>query len=167
MSDIEHIAPIGKSDHDVLLVNLNIAKCCKKTTKKKKYNFFKTDFNAFKQYISDTKWSKLNDLNCDEQWKFFTNILYQGYEKYVPIQKSKYKNKPVWLNNKCMRIIKKKYFLYKRYKESELHYDYQKYIKIRNETKREIRKSVKEYEKKISKESKTMSKASGNTSILN
>ena len=154
VTDIEHIAPLGKSDHDVLLVTLNISKNFKKNTKKPKYNFFKTDFDAFKKYISDTEWSRLNDLNCDEQWKFFTNVLYQGYEKYVPMQKSKYKNKPVWLNNKCMRIIKKKYFLYKRYKESELHYDYQKYIEIRNKTKREIRKSVKEYERKISKESK-------------
>ena len=38
---------------------------------------------------------------------------------------------------------------------SRLHYDYQKYIEIRNQTKKEIRKTVKEYEKKIAKNSKS------------
>ena len=53
-----------------------------------------------------------------------------------------------------MRCIKKKYFLYKRYLESELHYDYQRYIEIRNETKRQIKRSVKAFESKIAHESK-------------
>ena len=53
-----------------------------------------------------------------------------------------------------MKCIKKKYELYKRYKLSFKHYDYQRYIEQRNETKRQIRKAVKEFEKKISKESK-------------
>ena len=56
-------------------------------------------------------------------------------------------------------IIRKKYTLYKRYKYSNLHYDYQNYIKARNEAKRQIKKAVREHEKKIACESKTNPKS--------
>ena len=49
--------------------------------------------------------------------------------------------------------------MYKRYKSSPSYYNYQKYLEKRNETKRQIRKAVKEYEHKISKESKHYSKS--------
>ena len=54
-----------------------------------------------------------------------------------------------------MKLIRKKYHLYKRYKFSKSHYEFQRYIEVRNEAKRQIRKAVKDYEKKISDNCKT------------
>lgn len=53
-----------------------------------------------------------------------------------------------------MKLIRKKYHLYKRFTKSKLYYDYQKYIEIRNKTKQTIRKTIKEYERKVAKSSK-------------
>ena len=59
-----------------------------------------------------------------------------------------------------MRLLKKKYVLYKKYTHSrdyshtDIQYKYQQYIETRNNAKRELRKSVKEYERKICHESK-------------
>ena len=94
-------------------------------------------------------------MSTDEAWLFFKDTLHKGFELYTPKTKSKPNKKPYWLNTKCMKTIKKKYVMYKRYKSSKSHYDYQKYIESRNIAKREIKNSLKEYERKISKESKT------------
>ena len=78
----------------------------------------------------------------------------EGFEKFVPKYKTRKKQKPIWMNQKSLRKVKKKYCLYKKYLTTNSHYDYQNYIAMRNEAKRELRRSVKDYEKKISKESK-------------
>ena len=95
------------------------------------------------------------DMTTDEAWAFLKNILDIGIQMFTPKTKTVHKSKPFWLNNKCMKCIRKKYVMYKRYKSSNKHDDYQKYLESRNEAKRLIKKSVKEYEKRISNESKT------------
>ena len=92
-------------------------------------------------------------MDTNESWKFFSETLHSGFEKYVPKESSKPKHKPFWMNHKCMKTLKKKYVVYKRYKHSHLHYDYQKYIEARNEAKRQVKRTIKEYERKISEES--------------
>ena len=77
-------------------------------------------------------------LNTEESMKFFYNKLYLGFEKFVPKTKAKVKDQPVWLTNKCLKLIRKKYHLFKRYKFSKTHYDFQRFIEVRNETKRQI-----------------------------
>ena len=58
------------------------------------------------------------------------------------------------MSNKSMKYLKKKYTLFKRYRFSKTHYDYQKCIEARNEAKIQLRKAVKEYESKISENCK-------------
>ena len=140
---------MGKSDHDILFLTLE-SNCPRGNPQECKYNFHKTDFNAFKQYLLDIDWSEIAILNTEEAMKFFYNKLYLGFEKFVPKTKAKVKDQPVWLTNKCLKLIRKKYHLFKRYKFSKTHYDFQRFIEVRNEAKRQIRKAVKEYEKKIS-----------------
>ena len=123
-----------------------------------KFNFKKIDLIGFRSYLIDTDWGKLANLDIDVCWNFFTKTLEEGFEKFIPKVVHRVKTQPCWLNNKCMKLIKKKYFLYKRYTQSKLHYDYQKYLETRNKTKREIRKAVKEYEKNISENCKSSSK---------
>ena len=152
--DIEHSAPLGLSDHDLLKIKLNIPKLLPKSKDIPRYNFHKSIFTELREYISSVDWENINSMNIEDAWNYFKKNLHQGFEKYVPKKKKFDRKKPVWLNQKCMKSIKKKYELYKRYKFSTLHYDYQRYIEQRNETKRQIRKAVKEFEKKLSKECK-------------
>lgn len=161
INSICHEAPLGKSDHEVLHINLNIAKShFKELNSEPKYNFYKINQIDFKNYLTSIDWTKLSNMNLEDAWTFFKNSLHSGFDKFVPLsnQKSK-KSKPFWLDRKCMKYIRKKYTLYKRYKYSNLHYDYQNYIKARNEAKRQIKKAVREHEKKIACESKTNPKS--------
>ena len=157
VNDIEHRDPLGKSDHEVLVIELSTQSDNSKSCKDK-YNFFKSDFASLQEHLDSIDWSEIVDMDTDDAWLFFKNTLHNAYIKYVPKCSPKHKKQPIWLNNKSMKLIKRKYNLYKRYCFSHKHYDFQKYIEARNGAKSAIRKSVKEYEKKVAKESKTNSK---------
>ena len=159
--NIDHLPPLGKSDHDLLSVSLNIPKEAPEgSSAEANFCFRKTNFTSFKKYLNDTDWEVLHDLPCEEATAHFENVLYVGFDKFVPEQKKTKKKQPFWLNKKAMRLLKKKYVLYKKYTHSrdyshtDIQYKYQQYIETRNNAKRELRKSVKEYERKICHESK-------------
>ena len=158
--NIEHLPPIGKSDHDLLNISLNVPRESPGDMHDAGYSFRKTDLPGFKKYLNDTDWKTLYDVSCEEATAHFENVMYEGFTKFVPKQRKSKKKQPFWHNKKTMRLLKKKYVLYKRYthsrqyKHPSMQYKYQQYIETRNKAKRELRKSVKEYERKISHESK-------------
>ena len=153
IESIEHIAPIGKSDHDVLLIYINLPKTIPAQAEPRS-NFYKTDFKGLKTYLSNTDWSCLHSLNIDDAWKYFSDTLHKGFKLFVPKTKVKNKKQPFWLNKKCSKAIKNKYHFFKKYKESKLSRDYHLYTEARNKVKKEIRLAVKEHEKKISQNCK-------------
>ena len=153
VNNIEHIAPLGSSDHDVLIISIDLPKVSIDPPKPR-YNFKKTNFKGLKKHLSTIDWTKLDTLNVDESWSFFTDILHTSFNLFVPKVKVKPNSKPFWLNKKCMKSIKKKYAAFKRFKESDLSHDYHKYIEYRNNAKKVIRKAVKKHEEKIATESK-------------
>ena len=159
ISNIEHLPPLGKSDHEVLLISLDIRKKVL-SSPKPKFNFYKTDFTKLKEYVVSQDWKQMNDMDLDTASEFLKNTLHEGFKKFVPLTNNRNKKfkQPVWMNKKALKCIKKKYTLYKRYLTSKLHYDYQRYLEIRNETKRQIRRAVKDYEKNIAKSCKVNSK---------
>ena len=155
----EHLPPLGKSDHEVLLMRLDLPKPTHET-KAPRYNFFKTDIPKFRDFLlNNNDWSTFIEMNPNESWDIFQNKLQEGFQKYVPKTSSKItKKQPLWFNNKFLKSLRKKYLLFKRFKQTNTHYDYQKYIEARNLSKKAIRKSVKEYEKKVCNDSKTKPK---------
>ena len=56
--EIVHSAPIGKSDHDVLIFQLNIPKNKKKETKRKRFNLAKGDYKKLRNDLRIEKWEK-------------------------------------------------------------------------------------------------------------
>ena len=158
INNVHHLAPLGSSDHDVLVFETELT-LENNEPSQPKFNFFKTDFKAFKTHLSQKDWSILNDLNTNEAWDKFSNTLKDCFNKFVPKTKSKTKKtQPFWLNNQCNKAIKKKYLYYKRFMQSKSSYDYNQYIKKRNKAKKVIRESVRNHEKKIVNESKHNSK---------
>ena len=62
---------------------------------------------------------------------------------------------PRWMNGLIRRNVKRKYNLYKKYLNSLSVEDHRRYIQMRNECNRDIRKSKRKYEIILSEESKT------------
>ena len=160
ITNVEHIAPLGKSDHDVLLVPLNLQKSTT-ISQEPRFNFNKTDFTSFKQFLNDnnkTDWSNLDNTDINENYDYLLNVMHEGFSNYVPKCTYKEKSQPIWMNRKTMKCIKKKYQFFKRFQSTKTYHDYENYIKIRNKTKKQIKEAVREYERKICNESKVNAK---------
>ena len=66
--------------------------------------------------------------------------------------------KPLWLNSKALKKVKKKHSSWTRYLNTKAGNDYIVYIQNRNAATHAVRKAKKEYERKIAKECRKNSK---------
>ena len=152
---IEHCSPIGKSDHELLKITTNLLKQKIFDEEPIKLNLEKGKYDLFRKFIFNTDWSVLKDFNTEQCWKYIYDKIEEGIKLFIPVKKfSNRKKKPIWSNGHVKKSVKKKYKLYKRWLESENSYDYQIYIKERNETAKLIKKAKKDHEKKIAQKSK-------------
>ena len=156
INDIVHEAPIGKSDHDTLIFQLNILKDKFVKEKVYRYNLSKGNYEDMREYFDSTSWEHLEVLNVEECWNDIKSKILEGMEKFIPKIETKTTKKisPCWMNNKLLRKIKKKYYAFKRYLITKDGKDYELYIRKRNQTAREIRKAKRKHEKNISQKCK-------------
>ena len=155
ISDIIHLCPIGKSDHEVLLFNLYIEDK-EEDVIDWKYNLKKGNYKAMRDALKDVDWSYINEMNVDTCWNEIKGKLKSNMKEYIP--KSKVTNgkstKSLWMNAKAMKNIKKKHKLYKRYLQTEEGLEYQRFIIQRNKCDKIIKNAKREYEKRIAKNCK-------------
>ena len=107
--------------------------------------------------LDETDWDILENKNVQEQWDIIKDKIITEMDKNIPKIEvgEKKKFKPCWINNKILRKIKKKYYVFKRFLISREGRDYENYIRRRNQCNRMIRKAKKKHESNIAKESKT------------
>ena len=96
----------------------------------------------------------LDKLSVEDSWDKLKGIIENLSIRYIPMKKIRARNKPLWLNNNLMSVIRKKVKLWKTYKDSKEYIDYQRYKRIERETKKEIAKAKKNFEKNLAKEVK-------------
>ena len=152
INNIQHTDPLGKSDHEVLIISLNILTNPRgKNSNTSRYNFNKTNFPGLKEYLSKD-WTDLDSLSTNDGWELFENAMHEGFKKFVPIAKSKnVKNKPYWLTRKCLKLIRKKYRFFKRWKETNLTYDKDVYYEARDRSDKNVKMSIRNHEKNLTK----------------
>ena len=156
ISDIAHICPIGKSDHEVLYFNLYIEGEKEEPTNWK-FNLKKGNYNVMREEFQNVNWNHMDDMTVDACWEDIKCKLKSSMQENIPktkVSKGK-KVKSLWMNPKALRSIKKKHKLYKRYLQTDEGLDYQSYILKRDKCDKVIKKAKKMYEKKIAKNCKT------------
>ena len=99
--------PLGKSDHETLIISLDLPKYDRKKGKIK-YKYSKTDFKGMREHLSLVDWDKINNMSLNDAWDFFKQTMYTSYELYVPKEVHQVNSKPVWMDKKSMKSIKKK-----------------------------------------------------------
>ena len=148
--DIEVLQPIGRSDHGVVTAKF----MCEWKTKiepKKHRAYYKGDYTTIATKLNEIDWpEKFLGKSTQECWDSFKAVYKQLVNDYIPLIKPKDHNEP-WMNNRIMKLWKKKYHAWKRYSESETNQGWTKYIKYRNKLRKNIRKARRLYERKIAK----------------
>ena len=163
ISDIDYNSPLGKSDHDTLIFQLYINKEPVSVNSQPKFILSKGNYTLLKKSLAEVDWSFVHkeETTVEECWEYIKNAIITAMNNNIPkvdVTTKPNKIKPVWLNNRVLKKIKKKYHAYKRYLQTQDGVDYQSYIKLRNECTRDIRKAKYEYEKNVVFNCKTNSK---------
>jgi len=151
ISDITHMAPVAKSDHNVLYFQLYTDALENVTSETYRYNMSKGNFEKMRREFSEIDWTHLNTLEVEECWADIRDKIQHSMENNIPKVKVKKKRKlrPYWLSASLVKSVKKKYRLYKRYLETQMGTDYQRYINLRNLCNKLIKKERKNFERDI------------------
>ena len=153
ISEIVHLDPLGKSDHDVLSFQLNLDNNNVAEHSEVKHNLNRGDYVKFRNILVDHDWGVIADMDVQETWRYVKKIIHDGMENCIPkiSNKTRRNYTPSWMNKKAMRSIKKKYNLFKKYLSSKSGLDYSKYIQARNKCSKLLKVTNKEYEKNVAK----------------
>ena len=160
ISIIEHLAPLGKSDHSILKFEMNCGVGKKPPKIVSQIN--KGNYDKMRDIFKSTDWENelRNNADVNELWEKFSEIYYSVEKECVPtktvyVDGKKSKRLSMPLDKKSLRKIKKKNKLWSSVRsklastEKELQYN-----KLRNQVRKLTRKAKKLTEKNIAKNAK-------------
>jgi hypothetical protein len=156
ISDIEMLAPLGKSDHSVLGISVDISRGVNKS--EKKYKFSKANFKELSHYM-DCNWDE--EFGCDmgdvdRMWSRFAQKLKKGMNLHIPRHTNSEGDcgysRP--LSSDLRDQIKLKHYWWRAYMKTKRNEDFTQYKKIRNKVKSLIRQRDRQEEESIAKQVK-------------
>ena len=168
ITEIDHCCPLGKSDHQLLKLSIELdylfdCSICPKTV----FDFSKADFDGLRDHFSNyNDWTLLINLDINEGWNLIKNRNCDRMFKFIPrvTLKNNKELKPKWINNKVKRCLQKRYAYYLKYLFYLRHNNttdgitcgrhYEEYVKHRNIANSEKIKSSKQYEINITEKCK-------------
>ncbi len=129
INDIQYVSPLGKSDHVCLVFNTNMFASTVENIKPR-YAYHMGNYKKINENLKLINWHKrLENVNAENAWVFFEEVL--SYEMQENIPKSINKKRRLYINRYAVRKMKKKYYLWKRFKETNLGKDHEEYKKIK------------------------------------
>ncbi len=146
-----------KSDHVCLVFNTNMYTSTVENIKPR-YAYHRGNCENINQNRKQIDWYKrLENINAENAWVFLEEVLSNEIEKKR--KRIRTKKRMPYINRHAERKIKKKYYLWKRLKDTNLGKDHEEYKKQRNSLCELTRKLQKYFEKDLIKKLKKDPKA--------
>jgi len=145
LSDIEHLSPLGMSDHCVLKFDCHLQIDKVHFSGKFKYN--KGDYEGLQNYMN-IDWDSYLDVQngtVDDMWEKFKFALMQGMNRFIPKGskcRGKYKKNFQPFNKELQQLINTKHKLWKRWLSSRDDEILKTYKATRNKVKKETKNLI-------------------------
>ena len=166
VGDISYLAPLGKSDHSVLIFDYSCY--IDNENSSKKYLYGKADYNIIKDHLLSQDWKGQFILNhtaspVETMWTEFKSKLLEVRDKFV---EQKQAGPPVWkrkgdvpIDKNLQHLIKRKGKLHRRWINNlkngrNCEEDRKAYTKVRNQVKNRMLNTKIKFEKDIAERSK-------------
>ncbi len=154
VQDIQYLTPFGKSDHDVLDIQLLLK--YKLTIEEEKYkegrwNFAKANFREINKYFRDQGWENvLAEDNVNKKLEAFMEVYTDGINKFVPTFKENNKlvKHRAWFNYECTKAKEMKDKAWKKMRKWDTEENSRQYKDARNKYTEVRRRTEAHYEKK-------------------
>ena len=152
VNSIEDIGRLGKSDHVILKVKVQ-AKIKFNVTNQSIPNWNKADIPAMMQDMKNIDWAdRFHNKSADQNWKDFCTTVNECVSRHVPHRKRRKKSKPVWMDSKTLKLVKKKNRFWKKAKASNDPDQMIKYKVLQKEAKKAILNCKRRFEKNLAEE---------------
>lgn len=169
VSNLEVLAPLGKSDHGILSFQLHCytETCSDNNVNSRDYN--KGNYDDLRKHVAIDWVSLLNSLDGDvkQQFHVFTEILQKAVEVCVPYSKcttvNRHNRAP--MDKEFRKLNGRKHRLWTRYMETKDIGKYREYCKCRNKVRTMTRAARRAYEKQLVMKVQTEPGISGNMLI--
>ena len=155
VSNVEHLPPIGASDHLCLRAEVNVYP--EEIEAEPKFNYHKGNYEEITKQLKTYKWHELMDkMSAEEAFKCFDDVLTKLMNEYIPKKKQSKKNgrKKLWMNRDSRRQRRRKRKYFKRFMSTRLDSDYQAAKKEAKALSRLTKKLRKSFERDIAKEAR-------------
>ena len=160
ISEIELMSSLGKSDHLVMRIILNIPTHGSNISQNERLQLYRGDYSSMREELQLFGWEEdLRDKSTSQCWEFIRDQLLQLQKKYIPVAKTIYNPKPGWMNREVTLAFKEKQKAWKRYNICRIDGNFEAYKKARNTLKRLTQDARKGFEKKIVAEIKDKPKS--------
>jgi hypothetical protein len=157
IKNILYQPPLGKSDHICLAFETNMYAQAKES-EMPRYAYHRGNYKTITENIRKIDWDlKLEDLNTCDAWSSIEDIISNEMEENIP--KSRAKKRKSYINKQAERKMKKKYYHWKRFCETNSGRDHAELKNERNSLRHLTRKLQKEFEKDLIKKLKKDPKA--------
>lgn len=160
ISELKHLSPLGKSDHDVLVFQFHAYLDFSKP--KKRYLFKKSDYKKMRKDLDNVKWDfeSKQTYDVDDVWNEIKSKLHELRDRFVPKTAGlPTKRKGCFpLDNNARAAIQDKNKAHRKWMEATSEKDrcgaHSTYTKARNKAKSIIRKVKRKHEREIANDAK-------------
>ena len=154
VQSIEESGNLGKSHHSILRVKVSTCPLDTLSTEKVP-DYSKADLAKMKLCISSIAWSdRFQSLDTFQSWNLFKEILSNAIAECIPLKARRSSTKPMWMNRNIMRVIRKKRRLWRHFKTTGAHTEYQAYLAVQKSVAKIIRAAKKKLERNLAKNMK-------------
>lgn len=146
--------PLGSSDHACISCELCLYSEGSNVDREY-YQYFKGDYDELRIELLSADWDTIfTDLNVEQMWQSFKDILNNAISKHIPKKKHCKNNKesPLWMDKTTKLAILAKRKAWKKYKYSRSQENYRKYAVARNKCSAAVKNAKRDYERKIALE---------------
>ena len=108
----------GLSDHDIVLIQVNVKPGVLKQVPRNIYLYKKADWDQLKQSMRDVyvelKQFNLATTTVQSMWDRFATGFEQGIDKFIPVRKAGTRDGFPWINQEIRRLMRKRDKLWSR-----------------------------------------------------
>ena len=151
---IQHEAPLGKSDHTVLIVELDIPS--QSTALTDKHNFYKGDYSKMKANLQQVDWKDLTEnKSVDAAWTSCIKVVNDEVEKHVPKSSKSTSRREVWMTRETDNAISEKRRTWNRFQKTQNNSDHDRAREANCNSTKVCRDARAEFERQVVSELKS------------
>ena len=154
IGSVRSLGHLGASKHVILEAEL-ILPCTQNASEELVPDYQRANFHTIRDNLSAVDWNILNNYNTEESWEHFKEKVTAIIDSGVPKKRRRWSNRPLWMKQNTIRVIRKKRRLWKWYYTTRDYNDYQSYLKYAATASKVVKRAKKDLERKLAKAAKS------------